>query len=227
VGDKPVRLDLVRNQRARRYVLRVRSDGTARVTIPRGGSAAFAVQFADRNKAWIERQLERRQAEQQSALWADGTMILFRGESVRLQVEPQDGQFLIQFSDQSLFTSHGVTNLRREVETYLWSLAEKELIPRAHQLAAHYCLAFSHIRVRNQRSRWGSCSTKKTISLNWRLIQAPPIVRDYLILHELMHLREMNHSPRFWDLVESACPAYREAEKWLDEHAYLLCVLRT
>jgi hypothetical protein len=76
--------------------------------------------------------------------------------------------------------------------------------------------------VRNQRTRWGSCSRRGTLSLNWRLVQAPVFVRDYIILHELMHLREMNHSARFWRLVEAACPDYAMAERWLKAHANLL-----
>ena len=78
------------------------------------------------------------------------------------------------------------------------------------------------ITVRNQRSRWGSCSVKGTISLNWRLIQTPPFVQDYIILHELMHLREMNHSRRYWRCVEQVCPNYRNAEAWLKQNKNLL-----
>jgi predicted metal-dependent hydrolase len=76
--------------------------------------------------------------------------------------------------------------------------------------------------VRNQRSRWGSCSPRGTISLNWRLIQAPPNVRDYIILHELCHLRQMNHSDRFWREVASVCPDYQRAELWLKRNGDLL-----
>jgi predicted metal-dependent hydrolase len=78
------------------------------------------------------------------------------------------------------------------------------------------------ISIRNQRSRWGSCSRRGTISLNWRLIQAPPAVRDYLILHELAHFREMNHSQRFWREVARLCPQFAEAERWLNQHSDLL-----
>jgi predicted metal-dependent hydrolase len=78
------------------------------------------------------------------------------------------------------------------------------------------------VTVRNQRSRWGSCSRRGTISLNWKLIQAPPFVRDYIILHELMHLRQMNHSARFWREVENVCPEYQVAGKWLKQNSGLL-----
>ena len=90
------------------------------------------------------------------------------------------------------------------------------------EYAAVHQLPVRRITVRNQRSRWGSCSRRGTISLNWRLIQAPPFVRDYLILHELSHVREMNHSPRFWREVERVCPDYETAERWLKQHSALL-----
>lgn len=96
------------------------------------------------------------------------------------------------------------------------------LTARARELAARHGLAPSRIAVRRQRSRWGSCSRRGAIALNWRLLHAPDFARDYVILHELMHLREHNHSPRFWALVEAAAPRRREAETWLKRHGTLL-----
>jgi predicted metal-dependent hydrolase len=113
-------------------------------------------------------------------------------------------------------------DLRAEVEWHLWTLASRELPPRVLELAAAESLTVGRVCVRSQRSRWGSCSRTGTISLNWRLVQAPLHVRDYIILHELMHLREMNHSARFWGHVERVCPGYREAERWLHANAWLL-----
>ena len=76
--------------------------------------------------------------------------------------------------------------------------------------------------VRNQRARWGSCSATGGISLNWRLVQTPEAVRDYIIHHELMHLREMNHSARFWARVEEVCPGWRDAERWIRRNGSLV-----
>lgn len=76
--------------------------------------------------------------------------------------------------------------------------------------------------VRSQKSRWGSCSRRGTISLNWRLVQTPVYVRDYIILHELAHLRVMNHSKRFWNEVARLCPDYQKAEAWLKRNSELL-----
>src|SRR6201999_859695 len=87
-------------------------------------------------------------------------------------------------------------DLRTAIERHLRNLAAKEFPARVFELATPHQLPVKRVTVRNQRTRWGSCSRRGTISLNWRLIQAPPFVRDYLIFHELAHLRQMNHSPR-------------------------------
>jgi predicted metal-dependent hydrolase len=98
------------------------------------------------------------------------------------------------------------------------ALAKRELPARCLTLAAAHGLTVSRVVVRNQRSRWGSCSTRASIALNWRLIQMPAQVSDYVVLHELMHLRQGNHSRKFWREVESVCPEWRDAERWLRKH---------
>jgi predicted metal-dependent hydrolase len=223
IGEKTVPLVLRRNLRARRYILRVRRDGTVWLTIPRGGAIRFGIEFARRHVAWIEHQLQRRSAENvHNEHWKEGTEILFRGERVRLRMQVHGGTTVVEFADQVVILPAGANQLRAAVENHLWCLAEKEFVPRVLQLGVQHQLTPERVVVRNQRSRWGSCSPRKTISLNWRLIHAPSWVRDYLMVHELMHLREMNHSPRFWRLVNSACPEYRKAEQWLNEHSRLL-----
>ena len=87
------------------------------------------------------------------------------------------------------------------------------------ELAARYGLAVSRISIRNQRWRWGSCSRSGHICLNWRLVEMPDEVRDYVLIHELMHLKRMDHSPKFWKLVAEACPAYKDARAWLRSQA--------
>ena len=218
-GARRVRLCLVRNRRARRYILRLRPDGSARVTIPRGGSETEARRFANRHLVWIEKQLQRPHAiPPQREQWSIGSEILFRGEPVRIQVGP-DGTGTVCFGSETLPEPFAAGNLRPAIEHHLRALAARELPVRVLEFAAQHQLDVKRVSVRNQRSRWGSCSRRGTISLNWRLVQAPELVRDYIILHELMHLRQMNHSPRFWREVESVCPCYREAEGWLKQHA--------
>jgi hypothetical protein len=223
VNGRQILMALVRNRRARRYVLRLRSDGSARVTIPRGGSAAEARRFAKRNKNWLEQQLQRLAAQlRRPAEWLVGAEILFRGEPVKLQSGVNGESGMIRFGTEVIRVSGSAADMRPTIEKYLWRLAAKELPPRVLEFAALHQLPVRRVTVRNQRSRWGSCSRRGTISLNWRLIQTPPFVCDYLILHELSHLKEMNHSARFWREVERVCPDYETSERWLKQHSALL-----
>lgn len=97
--------------------------------------------------------------------------------------------------------------------------AAKEYIPkRAAHFAALLGVTYENITIRDQKTRWGSCSSKGTLSFNWRLMLAPPAVLDYVVIHELCHRKEMNHSPRFWRLVEQIMPDYKTKRQWLKEN---------
>jgi predicted metal-dependent hydrolase len=170
--QQDVRIHFVRMRRARRYVMRVRPDGDLRVTIPRGGSKAEALRFAERHMAWAERQRAR----------------VLEGRRPAAEV------------------------------TALSTRAAAELPPQLLALAARHGLTVARVTIRNQRSRWGSCSSRGHITLNFRLMLMPPEVREYILIHELMHLKQANHSIRFWRLVEAACPGFRDAERWLKKH---------
>jgi predicted metal-dependent hydrolase len=99
--------------------------------------------------------------------------------------------------------------------------AKRELPVRLHALAARFDLAVSKVSVRNQRWRWGSCSPSGHICLNWRLVTMPDWIRDYVLIHELMHLKRMDHSPEFWKLVEAACPNWRDARAFLRKQPHI------
>ncbi|MGE0463055.1 MAG: M48 family metallopeptidase [Vicinamibacterales bacterium] len=100
--------------------------------------------------------------------------------------------------------------------------AKEELPRQLLDLAAAQGIGVHRVTVRNQRSRWGSCSRRGSITLNWRLVLVPDFVREYVMLHELMHRRELNHSPRFWRLVAAACPRLVEARRWLRTEGHAL-----
>jgi predicted metal-dependent hydrolase len=222
-GRQPLPLLMVRNPRARRYLLRLRPDGTARVTIPRGGSTAMARQFVERHAAWLERAFQRLQSQPRKlAVWKIGTEILLRGGLVRIEAGFNGETGTVRFGGESVRVPDLAADLRPAIEGHLRQLATRELPPRLLELATRHGLTVRRITVRSQKSRWGSCSRRGTISLNWRLIQTPAFVSDYICLHELMHLRQMNHSPRFWREMERVCPDYPMAERWLKEHPGLL-----
>jgi predicted metal-dependent hydrolase len=100
-------------------------------------------------------------------------------------------------------------------EPALRKRALTELPPQLLTLAAAHDISVSRVSIRNQRSRWGACSSTGAITLNWRLILVPDFVREYVMIHELMHRRELNHSKRFWRHVAAACPRYKDARTWL------------
>ena len=104
------------------------------------------------------------------------------------------------------------------LELELRQRATRELPARLLELAAAHGLRVSRVSVRNQRWRWGSCSRSGHICLNWRLVPMPPPVRDYVLIHELMHLKRMDHSPAFWRLVAEVCPDFSAARAWLRKH---------
>lgn len=222
VDSQIVPLRYVRHRRARRYILRLQPDGVARVTVPQAGSLREAWAFAVRHRAWIAGQLQhRRDQPVVPASWQHGTEILYRGQPVPLQVtKNHDGQ-VVSFADQTIGVADG-SPVRAAVEQHLWRVAVPELLREVHLLARQHQIAVRRVTVRCQRSRWGSSSRHGTISLNWRLIQVPAFVRSYVILHELMHQREMNHSPRFWAQVAAVCPQYQQATAWLRQHRGLL-----
>jgi predicted metal-dependent hydrolase len=223
VQGRQIPMTVIRNHRARRYLLRLLPDGIARLTIPNRGSVTEGRRFAERNKEWLARQLVKLQANPvKPKPWLIGTEILFRGESVRFEAGMNGDIGTVQFGPERIVVPVVNCDLRFRVMEHLWKLAAAELPPKVLELAAAHQLSVRRVTVRNQRSRWGSCSRRGTISLNWRLIQAPPFVRDYIILHELMHLRQMNHSARFWLEVESVYPEYKTAEKWLKQNSGLL-----
>jgi predicted metal-dependent hydrolase len=191
--------DLVftRHPRARRYVLRVGPDGVVRVTVPRWGSKREAAAFAERERAWIEKQL-RRNEERRTSREAPRT----NGADPRT-------------SDEDPRTNSEHPRTLREGR----ARARRDLPPRVYELAARHGLTVARVSIRNQKWRWGSCSHTGHICLNWRLVDMPEPIRDYVIIHELMHLKRMDHSPRFWKLVEKACPDYQTARRWLRRHA--------
>jgi predicted metal-dependent hydrolase len=205
----------VRHRRARHYILHVEDDGSVRVTIPRGGSRAEAARFVRQKAEWIERERYRRALRAAAfGAWRAGDRVLFRGEETPLVADPAAG-FVTLGPERIPLPAGSTGDLRPLVTAFLRRVAERELPARLRELAETAGHVVPHVSVRNQRSRWGSCSPSGRISLNWRLIQLPPAVRDYVLLHEVTHLREANHSSRFWRHLQALCPRHREARAWL------------
>ena len=210
-GNRAFPVIIARHRRARRYLLRVTDDGGLRLTVPRGASIAAGLRFAQSQASWIAGQWI---ALRERSCWAQGTPVWYRGEQVPLDI---GGAGTIRIGDQ-VFAPDPADEVRDAVHAGLRALAARELPARCLALAASCGWQPSRVSVRNQRSRWGSCSSKRAITLNWRLVQMPPAVADYVMLHELAHLPHPNHSHRFWRAVASVCPDWRASERWLRRH---------
>jgi predicted metal-dependent hydrolase len=223
-------ITVVRHARARRYVLRLGPDGGIRLTVPRRASIEGGLKFVEGQREWIDR--ERARMAERAQTWTDGTELWWRGERVRLSFTTNGREILC--GDQHIKWSGGTPgaprpdsvqpslfdtpDLRPIVERHLRKTASQELPPRCLELARVHAVSVARVLVRNQRARWGACSSTGTITLNWRLLQLPPWVLDYVILHELMHRRQPNHSVRFWREVSLVCPEWRDAERWLKKN---------
>ena len=227
-------LVFVRSPRARNYRLTLRKDGVAVATIPARGSEHEARRFVAGHQEWLERARARHARRPRLAeTWTLGTAVLWRGEMTEIRAAsvapltpvgfPGTGEKPMVCLAADVFrVSSFDGDLRPALEAQFARRAKIELPARLWELAAETGVDLKHAAVRNQRTRWGSCSAGGTISLNWRLVQTPETVRDYILYHELMHLREMNHSERFWTRVEAVCPGWREAERWLKRNGSLL-----
>lgn len=205
-------------RRARKYILRVRPDGSVRVTVPRGGSRAEAQRFLDRHAAWLEQERARVRAAYVTPVWTAGATMWLGGEPVTIRVEESAGRWYARYGSRSVRLPPDAVDLRAFIQRDLRQIAREELGARLRELASEHGLTVAGITIRNQQSRWGSCSRAGRIALNFRLVQMPRSVSDYVLIHELMHLEQQNHSRRFWRLVEAACPDFRDAEAWLKRH---------
>jgi len=216
-------LHFVRNGRARRYILRVLPDASVRVTIPRRGSQREAEAFVRTRAEWIDERRRELETTRRATRWRAGQRVWWRGERCVLEVTPATaGTVTVRCGDLSA-TSVPRDDYRPLLEPVMRRWAADLLPARLRALASACGLVIARVSIRNQRSRWGSCSRDGNIALNWRLVQMPATVCDYVLLHELMHLREPNHSPRFWALVEGVCPDYAQARAWLRAEGPALC----
>lgn len=192
-------------------------------TVPARGSEREARAFVEQHRDWLARARARHARKPRVAeSWTVGTAVLWRGVMTEIRSADAGEQPVVCLAADVFPVPSPGGDLRARLEAQFARRAKIELPARTWELAAETGADVKHVTVRNQRSRWGSCSAGGTISLNWRLVQTPDSVRDYIIYHELMHLREMNHSDRFWARVQEVCPRWREAEQWLKRNGSLL-----
>jgi predicted metal-dependent hydrolase len=218
--DKAVYLVRVRRHRqARRYTLRI--DAPSRevvLTIPPRGSLKEARDFAQKHGAWIAARLGRLP---KAAPFAHGTEVPLRGVPHRIVHRPGRGTVWAEDGDDGkrlLCVAGQSPHVDRRVADFLKREARRDLEAASRRYAAALGVGIKRVSVRDQSSRWGSCSNSGVLSFSWRLVLAPPFVLDYLAAHEVAHLVELNHSPRFWRLLKRISPDCERAKVWLDSN---------
>jgi predicted metal-dependent hydrolase len=217
-GSQIYSIRLRRHRRARRYTLRIHpSDREAILTIPPRGTIAEAKDFAQRHGGWIAARLGRLP---KAAPFLPGTVVPLRGVPHRIVHRAGErGTVWTETRDSGekiLCVAGAIEHTERRVHDFLKREARRDLQKAAQEYADMLSVKVKRLSIRDQSSRWGSCTSAGSLSFSWRLILAPPMVLDYLAAHEVAHLVEMNHSPRFWRVVARICPSLERAKKWLD-----------
>lgn len=169
---------------------------------------------------WILNKLKAREANKVDAIeWVNGENLLFFGQDIRLSIVNSSSNKALVFDANMLTlatpTPDNRALIRRKVTQWYQKQAGLDFARRLAILAAKLGVPTPPLKLSNAQSRWGSCNSRGEVRLNWRLLQAPPHIINYVICHELAHLKQMNHSAKFWAVVESLFPDYKQAEKVL------------
>jgi predicted metal-dependent hydrolase len=207
-----------RSDRARRVRVHVDAGGRVEVVLPRRVSERAAADAVGELSTWIHRRLEEgRRA--RLAVAARGEAVPYLDE--RLVLVAQPGRERVHRRGAELLVPAGAAR-QPALERWYRRAARLEIEPRLERACAQTGSSYSKLTIRSQRTRWASCSRSGAMSFNWRLLLAPAAVLDYVVWHEVCHLEVMDHSPRFWGLLASRWPRYREHSRWLREHGATL-----
>jgi len=204
-----------RSAQAVRMSLRVdaMNDGFVLV-LPLRANLRDGKRFVDANQAWIA---ERLAALPPRRPFVAGAKVPLLGEDHLIHHQPAARRGVWR-EPGMILVSGQADHLARRLQDFLKAEARRIILPRVEQKAAHLQTSFRRVTLRDTRSRWGSCSSAGDLAFSWRLVLAPEWVLDYVVAHEVAHLREMNHSPRFWQLVAKISPDAAPARQWLKAH---------
>ncbi len=202
-----------RSQRARRVHVRVGAGGVE-VVLPQRAAEREAAAAVRELGPWIDRRLRERRAAAEAVL-ARGDCVPYLGRMLHVRREP--GRTRVHRRGDLLLAPAG-SPLLGALERWYRRAARVEIEPRLRRACAVAGSGYTTLTIRGQRTRWASCSRAGAMSFNWRLLMAPEPVLDYVVWHEVCHLDVMDHSPRFWTLLESRCPDFRTHAAWLRRH---------
>lgn len=216
IHDKDIPLKATRSRRAKRITLRVDiTHQCINLTLPLYRiSQKTALAFIESHRDWLAKKILHFSS---NTPLSDGATFPILGTHYTLS-HREHTRGKIYTEGNILHITCLTPYLDRRLHAYLHQQLKMYLEEKCHYYAALLGATIKHIRVSDTTSRWGSCSSKGTLSFCWRLVFAPPAIIDYVIAHEVCHLKEMNHSPAFWSLVASLCPGYKTHRQWLKKN---------
>lgn len=196
--------------------VRVSEDGAIRIIVPPSFSEDDIEALIQKKQRWIDKNLNF--FSQMSKINLQRNQLLLYGNRYNYFYDSTFQQKVIVDHDyKTIRAKRDLLNIPVQEKWYR-GIAKKHLTDRTIELSKKLNFKYNKLYIRNQRKKWGNCSNEKNISLNWRLIKAPLFVSDYIIVHELIHTVVMKHSPKFWTLLKSHYPDYRQAIDWLDKY---------
>lgn len=220
-------IEVIRSKRRRTLALAIRN-GEVKLRIPARLPLHHAERFVYEKRHWIQQKLIAHPPVKPKQI-ENGESLLYLGQSYPLSILTGQARNQVAFKDGIVCVEHrdkqpSDTALKRQLTTWYKQQASEWLTARCEQLASETGLCPRQIEVKTYRARWGSCTASGKVQLNWKLIMAPLRIIDYVITHELCHLRQHNHSPAFWHLVEQFDPAFTQHRAWLRSNGQQLAL---
>lgn len=202
--------------------IKVLPDESVVVSAPRRLSESYVNKFIEERRGWIEKAIEKMKKAKRGGIVVKENEILLFGDTYTFTHDPKMKRKVL--IDHELATIASWIDLMNKVKQKAWykSYAKDYLTAKAKELSKIHNLPYEKTYIRDQKTKWGTCSSKKNIGLNRKLIKTPEDIIEYVICHELAHLREMNHSQRFWTVVEEIYPNYKSAVAWMKKYGMSL-----
>lgn len=209
-------------KKVKNITLRVRNDGTAYCTIPLRTSLEYASKFVDEHKHWLNKQRKKLQKLSEALLQPQEHEIVFRGEIYQhIKNETLGTLSLFDHEHKTIRTSKNMNDDNEREEWYI-EQALRIIPQRVRFFAEQFGFSYGRITIRNQKTKWGSCSARKNLNFNYKLVKMPDYVLDYIVIHELVHTEFLHHGISFWQKVEQCYPQYKKAERYLRKEGRII-----
>lgn len=217
---------IVRSSKRRKLTITVERDRSVVVHAPESTSEEKIRQVVEAKRQWIFEKTHHWQKYNDlphppGKELVNGESALYLGRNYRIEIVPH-GAGEIKFSQRFLVPADKTIHMQEAFRRWYIARAKERIVPRAKHHARQLGVKFADAKIVNNLYRWGSCTVNNNVNFNWRLIKAPMSVIDYVVVHELAHLIEANHTPRFWNIVKAQIPNVEKPKQWLKEHGQLL-----